>query len=124
MKLDIAKKIITDEANRMLKEGVVDLWCYNNVTSTFDIKNGYHWIEVFSEYKSDSEIVTLIEEHGGMGMGDLYYIVVEIDDVEHGKGFVRIDGLYDSWEGVDWAEGEICMVESRPRTITEWHKIL
>ena len=121
MKLEIAKKIITDEVNRLVKEGKVDF--YNG--NTFDIRDGNHWIEALNPYKNDSEILTLIEERGGEGMGDLYYVVVEINDVEHeyGQGFIRIDGLYDSWEGVDWTEGEICMVEGRPKTITEWHKI-
>lgn len=74
--------------------------------------------ELFSG--NDSKIVTYYDR--GNGLGDEFYYIYKIDHPEHGVGYYRVLGHYDSWEGQYW-HGKRSMAEQFSREITDWRAV-
>ena len=53
---------------------------------------------------NDGYIITIEDQHGGEGEGSRYWVVTSIaeDKNPEDKIYIRFDGYYDSWCGVEW----------------------
>lgn len=62
-----------------------------------------------------------VENFGGEGQGDHAHVVFS---VKHGNKemFVKVDGYYDSYNGISWDDSPY-EVEPYEKTITAWRKV-
>jgi hypothetical protein len=59
--------------------------------------------------------VSVIEHYGGEGKGDTYYTIWYFKDHDV---YLRIDGFYSSYNGVDWIQGWDGASEVKPKQKT------
>ena len=60
-----------------------------------------------------------VEQYGGEGQGDEYYVVFKIED-----RLFKKDAWYSSYDGTDWDEcGPVYEVESFQKTITDYRAL-
>lgn len=57
----------------------------------------------------------LVEQFGGEGEGDNYWLVFKVEDQ-----FFKVEGFHSSWEGVNWEDSEIKEVEAREVTVIQY----
>lgn len=61
--------------------------------------------------------VTLVNDHGGEGMGDLRFMVIRVQMCEGSDRLFRKDGFYSSYCGTDW-DGHFREVRAVEKTVT------
>lgn len=59
--------------------------------------------------------VELIEQVGGEGHGDDYWLVIKV-----GSELFKVEGFHSSWEGVNWGEAELKEVVAREVTTVQY----
>lgn len=64
----------------------------------------------------------VITSHGGEGQGNLYYYILKVNSSD-GTFLVKVQGHYDSYEGVSWESGKLYEVEEYQKTITDYRKV-
>lgn len=71
-------------------------------------------------YGEETLLVTTVEEYGGEGCGDDYWMVCKLEN-EDGSliGYLRWDGWYGSYDG-GYLESDPFWVEPKEKTITVW----
>lgn len=105
MDLALARKIIQEQAD-YLKTTEFHLYTDNYESSI----NGDDIDEVVvsdikaSRYGIDSSKIYVDDESsfGGEGEGETYWKIYKIDHPVHGLGYIKYQGQYDSWNGVEW----------------------
>lgn len=84
-------------------------------------EDGYYAIEQASAEKplviDGFGAIECVEQRGGEGEGDEYWIVFKI-----GERYFRKNAFWVSWDGVDW-EGSIEEVRPEQQTVTVWKAI-
>lgn len=66
--------------------------------------------------------LTEVEQFGGEGQGDTCYYVFKIEHPEHGIGYIKYFGNYDSWSGSEW-DNDAIMVEPIEKTIVVYEEV-
>lgn len=70
-------------------------------------------------YKVESEV----DEYGGEGQGEEYWLVSRVLDKRTGEVFfIRFDGYYTSWDGTDWSENYWSIVKPIEVKVVQWKK--
>lgn len=66
---------------------------------------------------------TQVEQSGGEGQGDTYYVIVGIS-AEDEEYLLKYEGWYDSWNGTSWDDQSISLVEPVQVQVTQYHNII
>lgn len=121
MNLELAKSIIVEEVKKskyalsFLEDDGEDLdvidWC-----------NGENLSEAISSYSYDGNVIIEVDREGGEGEGEYYHIVFKIDHPEHGVGYIKVVGYYDSWNGTEWYN-QPTMCHPVEVTVIEYHDL-
>lgn len=83
----------------MTKETITEIFkSYGYDITEVSYNGGFEYTN-FPELEGTT--IEKVEQHGGEGEGDSYYIVFKI---EHGEEetYIRFNGYYSSYNGVDW----------------------
>jgi hypothetical protein len=59
--------------------------------------------------------VELVEQFGGEGSGDDYWLVIKV-----GTKLFKVEGFHSSWEGANWDSAELKEVEAREVTVVKY----
>lgn len=107
----MAKKV----SNIVPKEYLIDLYkhfkCdvdYEKLKkSDTEIWDGYVFFECLfykhDNFADDKYAIYQVAEYGGEDMGSEYFYVFRIDDKETSDTkYIKFEGRYDSWNGVEW----------------------
>lgn len=126
--IDLQKDNLNDQLEKILNLGFPTIFGYlndykqykgtedfNKYIATKSIISGYNSENVYQllgdEYiknveKSNTYKYGLhcksVDNYGGEGEGETYYIVYEITDTKGNIGHYRLDGYYQSYDGVTW----------------------
>lgn len=96
----------------------------------FDIDGLEEWVDETTDEQCDNKFNTddgsvinlcLIEQYGGEGQGDNYWIVFTLDKNGKDKIAVRRNGWYASYAGHEWNDYE--EVKPVQKVITVWESI-
>lgn len=61
-----------------------------------------------------------VEIHGGENMGSLYFIIFQVDETDQ---YFRVEGVYSSWDSMDWFNPIITEVIPEVVTRVEYVKV-
>lgn len=104
---------------------------YNsNDITTYDIKDWldnweYNYRNGYPSKCPKNYIISLVSRYGGEDMGSEYYNVYSITPVWEGDHvYIKIEGYYSSYDGVDYdtVENSIYRVYPKEKTITVYEK--
>lgn len=133
MKLEVARKIIQEQADYLSSMGVQ--FDYDDYVDEEDIErywqdtnNGdsisYNVVDIefalddYPNIDRDKLYVTQVDNVGGEGCGEEYYVIFKISHPVHGVGYIKYQGSYSSWSGTDWHEPN--MVKSKEVMVIQW----
>lgn len=119
MNLELAKSIIVEEvkkskyAGEFMDEDTLEVhdWCNGNNLSECIYSSGY-----------TGNVISEVDVEGGEGEGEYYHIVFKIDHPEHGVGYIKFVGYYDSWNGTEWYN-QPTMCHPVEVTVIEYHDL-
>lgn len=77
----------------------------------------YSWKDPIVKVVEGSE-VRLVEQVGGEGEGENYYLVFEVRNPDGTVQFFRVDGYYASYEGTSWDGAALREVKAVVRPVT------
>lgn len=139
MKLEVALEIIEEQMKYVLSVGK---WFddeededgdYHQVLNSHDkhgdnvseycVISDYALAEADCPYDKSKLFVFEEDQAGGEGCGDEYTYVFKIIHPEHGTGYIRYSGYYDSWSGTNWDSNEPTMVEPREVVVTQYFPV-
>lgn len=59
--------------------------------------------ELYEEFcKENGTVNTYFDQEGGEGEGEYYHIIMKIEHPVDGVAYLKYNGQYDSWNGVEW----------------------
>lgn len=61
---------------------------------------------------------SFVKHFGGEGKGEEYWVLFQVGDE-----LFKVDGHYDSWDGVDWDDAKLYKVAPVEVTVIEYQKI-
>lgn len=71
-------------------------------------------------YKEEILLVTTVEEYGGEGQGDDYWMVCKVENKDGSLiGYLKWDGWYASYDG-GYLEDDPFWVEPKEKVVTVW----
>lgn len=76
----------------------------------------YEIVSADKSFTLPSGELELLEETGGEGQGEIFYIVFKVGDT-----ILEVDGYYNSWEGVIWEDPEPYEVVPEEKIITVYN---
>lgn len=108
---DKIKKVTSTEVQEIFEQFDRDINYYN------------HDDTHYSDFENDDYVIeSEIDEFGGEGQGDEYWVVSRIQNKRTGESFfIKFDGYYSSWEGSDFSNNDWNVVAPKEVKVVQWH---
>ena len=92
----------------------------NNIL--FQLKDEGKWYCDVNSGNLQDVIVRNVYQFGGEDMGMKWEAVYEITTFDE-VFYLKVDALYNSYEGIDFSDAEIYEVQSQPKTVKVWERV-
>ncbi len=77
----------------------------------------------YRDFENDNYVVeSEVDYYGGEGQGEDYWKISRILDKKTGEVFfIKFEGFYNSWDGIDWSGNDWNIVEPVEVKVIQWH---